>query len=382
MFFEEFKNQYELNALDKEKEPGKEQNNALATNKEKWSNRPNDSERFSKNLENIQKINEDINRFRNFFNDFPNNFHEETNFAQGENMLRADSNNWAPEQKIKWFEKTFGNGKSVKVKENDGTITFEFFDENNPNPTPTKITLSNFNNLLDESWNVIWKPRITKQWSWNNLPDSIIWAFAEFPWSMSMELSKDNAENFINIFNVLKDNIIQPKIQEFHGYAQRMNELLSESSYYEEILDSKLFGPEETELDTFIKTLLENSKWIENDDLIARKVLLSICILLRNSSNNLTTIKQALWFTQESAVWKEKTLQWGEDLIEFLQITIKNDIGKFIACKEELIQLAIEELTTQKQNLRQWRNYFVASENDGEKEQQIKEIQKILEYLI
>ena len=162
----------------------------------------------------------------NFFNNFPNGFHETMSWLSfGQKMTELkEANRWVPEKKIKWFDKTFEDGKSVEVREEAGDITFNFFDKWKNNSTT--ITLKNFQNIGKkwQNWETLATPSISIIWDLENLPDPIKKVANKIDWTIN--LTEDNAEVFKEVFDSLHQNIMRPKIEEFHGYVNYVNKIL------------------------------------------------------------------------------------------------------------------------------------------------------------
>ena len=74
-------------------------------------------------------INSRTGEYWSFFNNFPNAFHVDTSGRSiWKDIYEVWESEiwWITEKKIKWFDKTFGDGKSVEVREDNWDILFSF----------------------------------------------------------------------------------------------------------------------------------------------------------------------------------------------------------------------------------------------------------------
>lgn len=291
-------------------------------------------------------ISSETGEYWSFFNNFPNGFHEAMSwlsFGQKITELK-EANRWVPEKKIKWFDKIFEDGKNVEVREEAGNITFTFFDEWKNNQTT--ITLTNFQNFEKKwiDWEVLATPSISMIWDMENLPDPIKKVANKIDWTLN--LSEDNAEIFKEVFDSLHQNIMRPKIEEFHGYVKYVTDKTEDL-----FLDISTGNPNEVDnhdsprWNNFVDLLIkdynyDNFTTEDYYDLISRKIALSLCLLLRNSSKVeiKNSIKKTLWYDEEDSWVKQKdTLNKDEKLVEYIPVD-----EFFVANGDALINLAID----------------------------------------
>lgn len=316
------------------------------------------------------EVSSKMTQYRWFFDSYPNAFHEDMSQwsvwrSFYESMVSAFSD--VSEKKIKWFDRNLWDGNFVEVRENWWQIYLKIKHKwEDWNDRELSISLNNFDLINNDKEDGI-QPTISISWdeslldylldnNWNT--DASKWKNVEGTWVFVNKVLTMNADTdlFKKVFDSVHEKIIFREIQDFHGYVQHANDktlevktdFLLKKGYENE--DVNLEGEDYKEyLDFFIDSLVTNieASDIEPQDLIVYQTLLSLCILLRNSSNNIQDIKKTLWFEEEDNVWKEKTVQWWEDLIEFLPIN-ETDLEHFIACRDLLKNMCMEKLLEEK----------------------------------
>ena len=295
-------------------------------------------------------ISSETGEYWSFFNNFPNSFHESMSwlsFGQQMTELR-EANRWVPEKKIKWFDKTFEDGKRVEVREEAGDITFNFFDEKN---NSTTITLKNFQNIWKkwENWETLAVPSISIVWDPENLPDPINKVANKI--NGTIELSENNAEVFKEVFDSLHQNIMRPKIEEFHGYVDDAKKKTEDLLCKIEINNiDKIENIENIDatwwnhcIDSLVKDIIE-----DHNDLIAHQIAVAliawhICITAEHSDIVNTApilqdrMKNILWYGDDNRVEQKDASNKDENSIEFIPVD-----EFFVANGDALINLAID----------------------------------------
>lgn len=287
----------------------------------------------------------------NFFNNFPNGFHETMSWLSfGQKMTELkEANRWVPEKKIKWFDKTFEDGKSVEVREEAGDITFNFFDKWKNNSTT--ITLKNFQNIGKkwQNWETLATPSISIIWDLENLPDPIKKVANKIDWTIN--LTEDNAEVFKEVFDSLHENIMRPQIEEFHGYVDNIKKKTEDLLCKIELTNiDKIENIENIDITRWNHCIDSLVKDIINDrnDLIAHQIAVAliawhICITMDHPGITNTTpilqnrMKEILWYSDSDWVEQKGTLNKDEDSIEFIPVD-----EFFVANGNALINLAID----------------------------------------
>lgn len=309
----------------------------------------------SKELKNYIKNKTDW--YTSFFRTFPNGFHEDVSKRSiwrdfHESMASAI---WdIPEKKIKWFDKTFPDGKKVEVREENWEINMKFLNNNES----TTITLTNFMNIwniwdnADNTDNAV-NPIISIVWNKENLPDSIRNSVNKIDWTIT--LSDGNTEIFKEIFDSLDQNIIKSKMEEYHGYANNIKQK-AENLFLEISAKNTERVEDNTSLrwDSFIDCLLqdsityyntftkENFNNLTTDDycaLIASKLALWFAVLLRNSSKSeiKRNVENTLWYNDDGWVEQKNTTNKSEESIEFIPVD-----EFFVENRDVLVKLAID----------------------------------------
>jgi len=316
------------------------------------------------------EISSKMTEYRSFFDSFPNAFHEDISqltWLEKVQTFMASEIGWITEKKIKWFDRNLWDGKKAEVREEWWQIYLKITQEwKGWNNKELSISLNNFESIKNDKKdgeNTI-QPTIAINWDESLLNDLLgnnNWNNNESEWwnitSKVLNMDKDT-ELFKKVFNSVHENIISKEIQDFHGYIKFANDktlevkadfLLKKGYEDEDInLDNKDY---EEYLDFFIDTLVRNIEEpnLKQNDLIVLESLLALCWILRiNSGNGIQDIKRTLWFTEEKNIWKEKTVQWWENLIEFLPIN-ESDLEHFIACREDLKNMCVNTLSKEKE---------------------------------
>jgi len=352
----------------------------------------------------VQNLKNDIgsrtDEYRWFFDVFPNNRHEDASHLSPWEWFQesmAAEVGWLTEKKIKWFDRDLWVWKRAEVSEHNWEISIKIIQEwSDWNHKELSISLNNFKPLTDENWNGVTKDNQETMWptisiNWDNsllmdLLDNSAnkWDESKNSWNVINQVVtlKDSPELFSKIFDSIDAKIISPEKNEFYGYVDHAKKLIESEKFSEYLLEQDDRNNVERDSNSFIEYLLSNmdEAEISNEDLVACKTLLSLCILLRNSSNSIDSIKESLWYHTETSLWKEKNVQWWEHLIEFLPIN-ESDLEHFIACRDEVVTLAINELTNERQKIMLSQTDFVTAQNDGNVWDKLQQINKFLSYL-
>lgn len=322
----------------------------------------------SKELKNYIKNKTDW--YNRFFRTFPNWFHEDVSkwsIWKGLHESMASAIWDIPEEKIKWFDKTFSDREKVEVREKNWEINMKFLN----NSESTTITLTNFMNIwkawedADNTDNML-NPTISIMWNKENLPDSIRNAVDKVNWTIT--LSDWNTEIFQEIFDSLDQNIIKSKMEEYHGYAnnikQKAEDLFLEiSAKNTEIVEDKssrwsrfsdcLLQDSIKYYNTFTKENFNNLTTEDYCTLIAYKLALWFAVLLRNSSKSeiKRNVENTLWYNDDGWAEQKNTINKSEDSIEFIPVD-----EFFVENRDILVRLAIDtcqsdETLTNKENI-------------------------------
>lgn len=323
----------------------------------KESDKKASKDRLPKSKELKSYIKNKTDWYTSFFRTFPNGFHEDVSKRSiwrdfHESMASAI---WdIPEKKIKWFDKTFPDGKKVEVREENWEINMKFLNNNES----TTITLTNFMNIwniwdnADNTDNAV-NPIISIVWNKENLPDSIRNSVNKIDWSIT--LSDGNTEIFKEIFDLLDQNIIKSKMEEYHGYANNIKQK-AENLFLEISAKNTERVEDNTSLwwDSFIDCLLqdsityyntftkENFNNLTTEDycaLIASKLALWFAVLLRNSSKSEVkrNVENTLWYNDDGWVEQKNTTNKSEESIEFIPVD-----EFFVENRDVLVKLAID----------------------------------------
>ena len=325
------------------------------------------NENQATNIQNLENyINSKTGEYNWFFDSFPNDRHEDASqlsWWEKVQLFMASEIGWITEKKIKWFDRNIWDGKMAEVVESNWDVSIKITQElKDGNHKELSISLNNLNNTNNnQQWNngtwnssEIIQPIINISWDKSLLDDLLIWNTWNdniVPWEMINQTitMQENPELFKTVFDCVNSQIINPEKEEFYGYVDHAKKIIDSEQFPEFLLQQDNWDNLERDSNYFVQYLLDTIEKsdVSEQDLIACKTLLSLCILLRNSSNNIQSIKETLWYDEEENIWKEKTIQWWENLIEFLPIN-ENDLRKFMACRDEVIQLGIQELENEK----------------------------------
>lgn len=380
MFSEYYDNKEPIDK--EEKQETREENNWLEWQKE-WEENPNKEEKETAKVQSLQAhISSKMVEYRWFFDGFPNALHEDTSWWsmwKGAYEAMASEIWGITEKKIKWFDKNLWNGKNVEVRENWWQIHVKIKEGNEKE---VSLSLNNFESINNtwKSWENKIKPTISINWDGELLND-FLWEKVENlnSWESINTLltMDDNADLFEKVFDNIHEKIISKEIQDLDGYVDRAKNMIDSANFPEYLLEQDNRNNIEWDSNSFVEYLITNieGKALDIQDLVACKVLLSLCILLRNSSNNIETIKEVLWFVEDENLWKEKTIQWGENLIEFLPINEK-DLKKFMTCRDEVINLGRQELENE-----ETKNLSSNNTDNPDNDVKLREINKLLDCL-
>lgn len=391
------------------KTEGETKAEAVTNNKETNNNTEDFSKKENNKIENGNQtentkdwniknyINSKTSEYRWFFDTFPNARHEDNSQLRTWEKFQeamASEIGWITEKKIKWFDKNLWDWKNAEVIEKDWQISIKITQKSKDgNNKELSISLNNFreNTWWELTQNNQQKnePLIIINWDeslLNDLLNSEENKWEDFQVSdkiINRNIAlKDNPDLFKKIFDSIDTKIINPSKEEFYGYVDHAKKIIDSEEFPKFLLEQDNRNNIEWDSNSFVEYLLSNMDKpdIAEQDLVACKTLLSLCILLRNSSNSIQDIKETLWYTEEKNIWKEKTIEWWDHLIEFLPIN-ESDLEHFIACKDEVINLAINELSNEKQSIIMSQQDFVIAQTDKNIWDKLKQINKFLYYL-
>lgn len=356
--------EYEDKKVDTKDE--KEQENQDEIEVKDWKNETRKKEDEKMGL--LQSdISSKMTEYRWFFDSYPNNFHEDTSKLSTWDKFYESmaSGIWEiTEKKIKWFDRDLSNGKKAEVREEWWQIYIKISQElKDGNRKELSISLNNFEMIANPQDNI--QPTISINWDElllndllgkNNLNNDI----QSWDRTINEVLSMNsNMDLFQEVFDSVNERIITQEKEELYGYVDHAKKIIDSDQFPEFLLKQDNWTDTEWWLNqnSFVEYLITNieqgtigENTLEQQDLVACKVLLSLCILLRNSSNNIQAIKKTLWFPEDKNIWKERTIQWWENLIEFLPIN-ETDLKKFMACRDEVIDLGVKEIENEKAKL-------------------------------